>query len=145
MQLEPLLHRVYVKPHEADDRAIIPEDLKKMGFIVRAGMDESEIRRNILSFEHGVVAAIGPTAFLNPDYQGHKPREEWTVPIQVGDEVIFGKYAGKLVQDPSDNNWYFLLNDEDIQSRINSEPSEAPELTEDEKNLLAEVLDNIEV
>ena len=33
---------------------------------------------------------------------------------KVGDYVLYSKYAGKVVDDPEDNEQYIILNDEDV-------------------------------
>ena len=33
---------------------------------------------------------------------------------KVGDYVLYSKYAGKVVEDPEDNEQYIIINDEDV-------------------------------
>ena len=118
MRLKPLAHRVLVQPHFAEEGAQLPDELAKLGFQVKRGNDMDEERRSVLSLDQGTVVAIGENCWMHQDMQGKKPREEWTPWAKVGDRVVFGKYAGKIIQDPGDNEWYLLMNDEDIQVEI---------------------------
>lgn len=60
---------------------------------------------------HGIVVHIGPTAF---DRLGG--REAW---CDEGDCVVHTRYAGTRVEHPpGSNNWFQIVNDEDIFGRI---------------------------
>jgi len=54
----------------------------------------------------GVLVAISPLAFTYDDWKGANPPK-------VGDEVLFAKYAGAVV-DGKDGKKYRLTNDKDI-------------------------------
>lgn len=138
MRLKPVGWRVYVRPHGGEEGVVVPGELKKLGFEVRMGMDENETRRNVLSLEMGWIVAVGPIAWMRQDMQGTRKPEEWEPWAKVGDQVIFGKYAGKLVRDPDQATYYMLMNDEDIQSVVEPAPEGAaePEVSPEE---LAEV------
>ena len=118
MKLKPLGWRLYVKPHEGEDGVTVPDELKKLNFEIRQGMDANEIRRNVLSLEMGKVVSLGPLCWMKFQYQKSFFPWKWQPWAKVGDTVIFGKYAGKLVRDPDSANYFMLMNDEDIQSII---------------------------
>lgn len=116
MRLEPVGHRVIIKPCEIETGlgVTVSEDLKKLGFVVQAGLGEEE--RVKMATDRGIVTAVGPMAWKHPDYgYGTLDWEPWA---KVGDEVIFAKYAGKVVVDPDDGVEYFVINDEDVQVKI---------------------------
>ena len=119
LRLNPTGWRLYVKPHEGEEGVTIPDELKNLGFEVKQGMDADEVRRNVLSLEMGRVVSVGPLCWMKPEMQGFEPdKTKWIPWAKVGDQVIFAKYAGKLVRDPDSPEYYFLMNDEDIQSVI---------------------------
>lgn len=96
--IEPLGHRVLVKPIEVSNKTEgglwKPEqtvDLEKSGV------------------DRGVVIALGDTAYKS-ELLGGRP---W---CKVGDKVIWARYAGKPVED-EDGTWYHLINDEDLLAR----------------------------
>jgi len=114
--IRPVGWRILVKPHEGEEGVTIPEELKNLGFEVKQGMDADEIRRSVLSLDMGTVVRLGPHAWMKQEYQGKLPPEEWKPWAEPGDRIIFGKYAGKLVRDPGEPEYYFLMNDEDVQA-----------------------------
>ena len=64
----------------------------------------------------GTVVSIGDKAYkaFSSDYTG----EPW---VQVGDRVIFSRYAGVIVTDPDTAVEYTLLNDEDVGAVLTGE------------------------
>ena len=117
MRLKPLNWRVLVEPLP-EDGADVSETLASIGFQIKRGMSEDDIRRAVASDDIGIVAAIGPLAWQRQDLQGKLPQDKWEPWCKVGDKVIFGRHAGKLKQDPEDGKWYMVINDEDIQAVI---------------------------
>lgn len=111
MKLKPLGWRVLVKPITLEEEAAVSDFMKAAGFKIKAGLDINDERRAKVALEQGIVVAIGPQAFKNKEW-------DFEVPVKIGDKVWFGKYAGKLVPDPEDNQEYMLLLDEDLQCLI---------------------------
>ena len=66
----------------------------------------------------GVVAAVGPMAWKAFDYE----RPGWKQWAEVGDTVIFAKYAGKYITVKDET--YIIINDEDIQAVLMEDNSE---------------------
>lgn len=98
--LTPILHRLLVKPDDAE--------LTSKGGIVLA-VDPKKERQAV---EKGLVLAIGETAFMD-----FTKERECTLP-KVGDRIYYAKYAGKTVKD-NDDKEYLMLNDEDVIAIIN--------------------------
>jgi len=113
MKLKPVGHRLIVKPVDIDKAMglSVSEDLKKLGFTVQTGIGEADYVK--MATDRGIVTSVGPMAWKHPDY-GY-PSQEWKPWCKVGDEIVFGKYAGKLVTDPETQEEYFVINDEDVQ------------------------------
>lgn len=92
--ITPLGHRVLVKPIRIEEKTkggiYLPQQTQEME---RAGVDKGE------------VIAIGATAWMD-ERLGGKP---W---CEVGDTVIWARYAGKPVT--VGEEIYHLINDEDI-------------------------------
>lgn len=116
--LKPLGWRVLVEPNKGEEGVTVPEELNKLGFEIRQGMDADEIKRSVLSLEMGVIVKIGEFAWMRQDMQGSKEPAFWRPWAKVGDTVIFSRYAGKLVRDPENGEYLLQMNDEDIQSVI---------------------------
>ncbi len=121
MKIKSLGWRVLVKPVTLEEDSAVPEFLKNSKFVIKAGMDINDERRAKVALEQGVVVDIGPQAFRNKEWGWNAQAEAeglWIMPIKLGDKVWFGKYAGKLIPDPEDNQEYMLLLDEDLQCLI---------------------------
>lgn len=87
--MKPLGYYVLV---EIDD----VEEVSEGGIVMPKGLTEKER----LIDQMGIVKAIGPTAFVGyPGCDGDNPAESWG--IQVGDKVLFEKYAGEYSKDDS--------------------------------------------
>lgn len=96
-------HRILVKPillEESDDTY---RSAKAAGIILA----RDNTKRERESVDRGVVLQIGPTAWQT-DSLGGKP---WA---EVGDTVVYAKFAGKLVQDPETKEELICINDEDV-------------------------------
>lgn len=100
--IHPCGHRLVVKAYKHAD---IDEVTKKHAEFMKSLTIVGTETRNDASVDKGIVISIGPTAWK--DFHG----TPW---CKVGDEVIFAKFAGKIVKDEDDNEDYFILNDEDI-------------------------------
>lgn len=101
--IKPVGHRLKVKAYKQEEVDDVLKSAKAAGFIVI----NSNEKREDASVDRGVVMAIGPTAWQTESH-GFQP---W---CKVGDEIIFAKFAGKVVTDEEDSQDYFLLNDEDV-------------------------------
>lgn len=102
--IEPCGYRVLVKPFSITEIDPAMRKAKQSGLIIPE--DHEEIRRQQNAVDRGIVKKIGPVAF-----------SELGKNIEVGDEVVFAKYAGKILED-TDGEKYIILNDEDIVARI---------------------------
>lgn len=100
MAIEPILHRVLVKPDEVETKT-------KSGIVI--ALNE---KREQAAAESGTVVKIGSTCFT--DYGGDPSL------LNIGDKVFYARYAGKQVKDTDDTE-YVLLNDEDIVAIIKEE------------------------
>ena len=121
MQLKPCGWRVYIRPSEGEDGLELSEELKKLDFKIRRGMDENAIKRNLSSDDVGYIVSVGPLAWQRQDLQGNRKPEQWQDWAKVGDKVVYGRHSGKLVKDDDSGEWFYLCNDEDIQSVIEVE------------------------
>jgi co-chaperonin GroES (HSP10) len=111
MKFNPAGHRVLILLEPPEEAFELPEGLKKLGFQAKHAFGEEQFAR--AATDVGTVAAIGPTAWKHKDY-GYGT-EEWEPWAKIGDRVIFGKYAGKQVQDRDTGAEYMVINDDDIQ------------------------------
>ncbi len=101
----PAGHRLLVKPFKIEE---VDEVMKKHSAFLREFQivkGEGQEKREAASVDRATVVAVGATAFK--DFGG----EPW---CKVGDQVFIAKHAGKVVNDPADDEMYLLLNDEDI-------------------------------
>jgi chaperonin GroES len=91
----PTEYKVLIAPVEVDQKTkggiIIPDETKE---------------RDQFAQMRGVLVAVSPLAFTYDDWKDAKPPK-------VGDEVLFAKYAGAVV-DGKDGKKYRLTNDKDI-------------------------------
>lgn len=94
------------KPNTLGVRCILkPEGVKKVS---DGGIDLSAIslRTQAINTDKGTIFMIGESAWydkpLKPDFK-------------VGDKVVYAKYGAKTIENPENQDEYFiLLNDEDI-------------------------------
>jgi len=100
--IEPLLHRILVKPEKFEDFSKEHKKLREIGLVVP---EMEELKRAQAAVDRGKVAAIGPTAYRDFNVD---------CPIKVGDVVNYAKFAGKIMEDPQTGEQYICLNDEDI-------------------------------
>jgi co-chaperonin GroES (HSP10) len=101
--IKPAGHRLVVKAYKQED---VDDIMKKhKAFLKDFEIINTNKKREDASVDQGVVVAIGPTAWQ--DFKS----DPW---CKVGDEIVFAKFAGKIVTDPEDNEDYFIINDEDV-------------------------------
>lgn len=98
-------HRVLVKPEAV-------EKVSKGGIILA-----QDDKRQFMATDRGTVVDVGPMCWRNYDY-GQPDWKPWCKP---GDQVVFARYAGKIVKHPETEEEFFLMNDEDIQVVLEDE------------------------
>lgn len=84
------------------------EEISKGGIVLSVDKTRERAAQNI-----GTVVSIGDQCFTQ--YEG----EPW---CEVGDTVLYSRYAGKFVMDPVTQEEYVLLNDEDVIATIEENP-----------------------
>lgn len=110
MKFNPTGWHILVKLTEDKVDLKVSESLKNIGFEIRSGLGEAEFEK--AASEFGVVVAVGPSAFRDEKFGYGK--DFWEPWCKVGDEILFSKYAGKLVHDPDTKDDYMVINDEDV-------------------------------
>ena len=103
--LRPLGPRIIVRPDKIEDTDPTRKAVKKAGLAIPEHSKEKKIEQQAMT--RGTVLAIGSTAF-------HAPVGDGTAWVKVGDRVSYAKYAGASIQDPENEEWLLLLNDEDL-------------------------------
>lgn len=122
MSLEVVGHRLLVKPDPVNEQVDIPDSLKVGGFEVVKPADIEKLEE--AGTQIGTVIQVGPTAFRA--FDGNDPN--WAPWCKAGDRIIFARYAGKFVEDPSTKEKFFVINDEDVQVRVYDKASAFEEL-----------------
>jgi len=100
-------HRVLVKVADLEEVDDIYSRAKRAGIELQIDKKAEQ-----LAIDRGTVVQIGHTAFK--DFGG----DAW---CNVGDEVFFSRYGGKVLEDPYTKEKYTLLNDEDVLAVITKE------------------------
>lgn len=100
MKINPVLHRVLVKPDKLEEKTA-------GGIIIQYD------KREEAAVEKGVVVLVGSTAYKE---FGTTAEEQGVIP---GARVSFAKFAGKTMMDGDTK--YILLNDEDIVGVLENE------------------------
>ena len=100
VKLKPLADRVVVKP--------IPREEKTKGGIY---LPETATKEKP---QEGTVLAVGPGRVL--DDGSRKPME-----VQVGDRVLFAKYAGTEFKSEEDEEEFIILSEKDILAIVERE------------------------
>jgi co-chaperonin GroES (HSP10) len=114
MALTPLGHRFLIKADEVETTlpsgvvVVVDEKLEKAGQM------------------RGTVVGVGPSAYkafreINEDNGQEVNGRPW---VQVGDYVLYARYAGKQVEDPTTKEEFVVCMDEDIVLRIDLEEEE---------------------
>ncbi len=103
--------RILIQLFEKEEEVGLSDFMKNSGFTVEreVGME----KREKVGSEIGRVLAIGPMCWKHTDYGYGAPG--WQPWCQVGDTILFGKYAGKLYDIPGTEDEVFLINDGDVQ------------------------------
>ena len=95
-------------------RVLIKEDPveKQTASGIYLAVDE-ELERS--ACQRGLIVAVGPDcwkAYRKIDQEGiERNGEPWA---GVGDYVIFARHAGRFITDPTNEQEYLIMNDEDI-------------------------------
>lgn len=105
--LKALNYRVVVKPVDLEETDPAFASAKAAGIEIV----KSEMERNKNAVNRGIVIHVGKTA-------------EMAEEINVGDEVIYARYAGLHVVDPYTDEAVLYLNDEDLIGLIVQEGKE---------------------
>lgn len=100
--IEPTLHRILVKADKLEETDKTYVQAAKLGIVIPEHEDKKRAQAGV---DRGTVVSIGPTAFR--DFNAESP-------IKVGDYVAYARFAGKLLSDPSTEEDFVILNDEDI-------------------------------
>jgi len=100
--IQPLLHRILVRPEKFDEFNKDMQRAKNMGLVIP---ELDELKRAQASVDRGVVVALGDTAYR--DYNVEPP-------VAVGDTVNYARFSGKVIEDPESGIEYVCLNDEDL-------------------------------
>jgi co-chaperonin GroES (HSP10) len=96
----PAGHKILVRPKPVET---------KHGDII---LVKDEVRELAATTE-GEVVALGPTAYLKVD-----DGRPW---VQVGDKILYAKYAGALAVDPATKENYIVIHDVDVVCVIKQE------------------------
>ncbi len=91
MKIQPLYDRVLVKPYEEEEKRT------KGGIIIPDTAKEKPQRGKVVAVGEGRILENGQRVPLT---------------VKVGDEVIFGKYAGTEIE--VDDEKYLVMREEDI-------------------------------
>jgi co-chaperonin GroES (HSP10) len=91
--------RVLLRPFKIQEHDKVFASAKLQGIV----LPEFSERKEQANVDKGTVLEIGPKA--HEDYVGS---------IKVGDVVGFAKFGGKFVQDPTNDEVYLIVNDEDL-------------------------------
>jgi co-chaperonin GroES (HSP10) len=109
-------HKVLIKHMQFEERMeeILPDALKQHGFIIEATADQK--KREEVASEVGTVVGLGKTCWHAYDkfLKNGDVNPEWEPWCKVGDQIIFARYAGKIVEDPVSKEKFMIINDEDV-------------------------------
>lgn len=89
----PLGYRILIEPEDLEEKTeggiVIPDTIRD---------------KERLATQTGKVVAVGKQAWSEDE-------QAWA---EVGDRVMFGKYAQKRIKDPDTDKEYVLVNDQDL-------------------------------
>lgn len=109
MRLEPVGHRVVVKPEKLEERDPTYARASKAGIALP---DSDDKRRREAGSDRGIVISVGPNAFREFNLAAGVDNIPW---CKTGDRILYAKHAGKWTENPdnADEQW-LILNDEDV-------------------------------
>lgn len=102
MSIQPVAHRLVIKPFDITDSDDTYRSAKAAGIVLSG---EDKLRREQAAVDRGTVVAVGPTAFRDFGCENT---------VVIGNEIVYAKYAGKEVEDPETKEKFVLINDEDV-------------------------------
>lgn len=95
-------HRLLVKQIDYLEDDDTYKRMKASGFAIAETEDNKRAKE---SMDQGTVVQIGPTAW----------RDFGTDPwCAVGNQIVYAKFAGKLIVDPETKEKFYAINDEDV-------------------------------
>lgn len=100
--IEPVTHRLVIRPFKITEVDEVYKSALAMGIQLP---DEDKRRREQAAVDRGTVISMGPTVFTDFNCPNT---------INVGDEIVYAKYAGKEVEDPDTKETFTVINDEDV-------------------------------
>lgn len=113
-------HKLLVKHMQFEERMdeIVPETLKKVGFAVEAAADQK--KREEVASDVGTVVDVGNTAWHAFDryFKDGSVNPDWQPWCKKGDQILFARYSGKIVEDPITLERFMIINDEDVQAVV---------------------------
>jgi co-chaperonin GroES (HSP10) len=95
----PAGHKILVRP-----KPVVTEHAVE-GSNIRIIVQVDE-ERELAATTEGEVVALGPTAYLKVD-----DGRPW---VQVGDNILYAKYAGAMAVDPVTKEKYVVIHDIDV-------------------------------
>lgn len=98
MKIKAVGHYVLIEPDKA-------EETSAGGIVISL-----DTTREQAATTQGVIVDVGPNA-----WKAFDDGEPWA---QVGNHVVFAKYAAKEIVDPETEKVYFLMSDENIIAKI---------------------------
>ena len=99
----PSLHRILVKPDKVEEVDQTMVRARSMGLEIP--LTEDTRSRAQAGIDRGTVVAVGATAFK--DFGTSSP-------ISSGDYIAYARFAGKIIKDPSTEEEFVIINDEDL-------------------------------
>ena len=91
--------RILIKPFKLQEHDKVFKAAERAGIV----LPEFSERKEQVNVDKGTVLQIGP-----------KCHEDYVGDLAVGDIVGYAKFGGKFVQDPKDDEFYLVINDEDV-------------------------------
>lgn len=109
MSITPVTHKLVVKPYKITEHDPLYKSALASGIVLP---DEDKRKREQAAVDQGTIVAMGPTVFKDFGCDNT---------LQVGDEIVFAKYAGKEVVDPDDGETYTIILDDDVVAVLKKE------------------------
>lgn len=101
--MEALGNRVIIKPDDIEKTHSLGNG-KELVLALNERVEKAETTT-------GTIIDFGPAAWLDPLMGG----EPW---VEIGDKVVYAKYAGKFITNPEDGEEYVVVNDDAIQVKL---------------------------
>lgn len=91
--------RILVKPYKLQEHDKVYDSAKKAGII----LSEVSERKEQVNIDKGVVLQVGT-----------KCHEDYVGDLAVGDTIAYAKFGGKFITEPSSDELFLVINDEDV-------------------------------